>query len=135
MPPYPVPEKWVRSGKFSKVILLPSSSRILCKRPLNFATRVLLQRPASNFKTAHRHSGPYLGQFNMAISCLHEHVMSDLDAVFHIFKGDDPIPHLVRPIAGWKDVFEDLDDSFAKAGGKPFKDEMRVGFRYGAAAG
>lgn len=118
----------------SQIILLSTCSGVLVQSPLHISI-LILQRPASDLETPHRHSGPDLSQFYTLISCLHKNVVPNLDAVLNILECDDSASKLGfvgDSFAWWEYVFQYLDDSESQFRCKAFEDKVWVGFTDGS---
>ena len=97
----------------SQIILLSTCSGVLIQTPLHISI-LILQRPASDLETPHRHSGPNLCQFDTLISCLHKHVVSNLDAILNVLECDDSASKfgfVCDCFSWWEYVLQDLDNS------------------------
>lgn len=94
------------------------------------------QGAASDLKEAHRHARPDLGQLDALPACPHKHMMADLDAILDVLERHHAAADLGvgrGRLARGEHVLEDLHDALAERGGEVLEDQMRVGFRDGAA--
>jgi len=91
----------------SQIILLLTRPSILIQTPLHIAI-LILQRPTPNLKTPHRHPRPHLRQLDTLISCLHKHMMADLDAILDVLERHHSAAQLRLVgdgFSGWEDMF------------------------------
>ncbi|KAI6749192.1 hypothetical protein HG531_008139 [Fusarium graminearum] len=94
-----------------QIVLLLGGSCILREMPLDVAV-LIFEGATSDFEWSHRHSWADLGQFDTVISCPHENVVSDFNAILDVLESNDSVANFVLARDGFsrrKDVLQDLD--------------------------
>lgn len=92
---------------------------------------LVFQCPTTDLKDSHCHPWTNLCQLDAIVPGPHKDVMSYLDTVLDIFKGDYSVADLVfasNRLPRWEKVFQDLHNSLAQTCRETVKDQVRVRF-------
>lgn len=99
-------------------------------REVPFDVAILVVKgAASNLEYPHCHPWPDFSQLNAVVSCPHENMMPDFNAVLDVLECDDSVADLVFARDGFpgrKDMFQYFHYTLTQATCKAIEDEVRI---------